>query len=284
MSIAAVVVRCVIDSLAHGAARVVGQLGGAERIELFGGLARWRPLARPTRRAERHAGGYRADRGDRRRQRTDPGRRPRRVRRPGRRAPPPGGADHHERRRGRTTAPHPNVHRSVRQGPGGGPRGRARRQRDDHPARPRPARRGRAGPAHPGWRAGRRTATVLRPVRQAPAGEGPHRREVGGPGGRRWRHRGRRLDHPPAPRRSHRRSARAHRGHQRTRHLPGAAGAPGGHRPADGWAARPPDREPGRTAGQPGGAGAPDPPAVRVGRRGRPRARDPRRPPWRRRT
>ena len=41
---AAVVVRCVIDSLAHGAARVVGQLGGAERIELFGGLGRWRPL------------------------------------------------------------------------------------------------------------------------------------------------------------------------------------------------------------------------------------------------
>jgi len=41
---AAVVVRCVIDSLAHGAARVVGQLGGAERIELFGGLARWRPV------------------------------------------------------------------------------------------------------------------------------------------------------------------------------------------------------------------------------------------------
>jgi rhamnulokinase len=40
----AVFVRCVIDSLAVGTARVVDQLGGAARIQLFGGLARWRPL------------------------------------------------------------------------------------------------------------------------------------------------------------------------------------------------------------------------------------------------
>jgi rhamnulokinase len=37
-------VRCVIDSLAEGAVRVVDELGGTRRIQLFGGLARWRPL------------------------------------------------------------------------------------------------------------------------------------------------------------------------------------------------------------------------------------------------
>jgi rhamnulokinase len=37
-------VRCVIDSLAAGTARVVDQLSGARRIQLFGGLARWKPL------------------------------------------------------------------------------------------------------------------------------------------------------------------------------------------------------------------------------------------------
>jgi rhamnulokinase len=40
----AVFVRCVIDSLAAGTARVVDELGGARRIQLFGGLARWEPL------------------------------------------------------------------------------------------------------------------------------------------------------------------------------------------------------------------------------------------------
>jgi len=39
-----VLVRCVIDSLAAGTARVIDQLGGVQRIQLFGGLARWRPL------------------------------------------------------------------------------------------------------------------------------------------------------------------------------------------------------------------------------------------------
>jgi rhamnulokinase len=37
-------VRCVIDSMAAGAVRVIDELGGARRIQLFGGLARWRPL------------------------------------------------------------------------------------------------------------------------------------------------------------------------------------------------------------------------------------------------
>jgi rhamnulokinase len=40
----AMFVRCVIDSLASGTARVVDELGGAARIQLFGGLARWNPL------------------------------------------------------------------------------------------------------------------------------------------------------------------------------------------------------------------------------------------------
>ena len=40
----AAVVRCVIDSLAEGAARVVRELGGIDRIQLFGGLGRWAPL------------------------------------------------------------------------------------------------------------------------------------------------------------------------------------------------------------------------------------------------